>query len=173
MSTRSGCRYQEQKITQCKQNCGFNSNTTSIYCDLCLFKNKLNNAIEKKRIKDEYFKLIPNIVRSSCRNAAGVAGELWNDWNENNIFFTAKQARELWNVVTQIITNDNDTGYQYQFAHAIFSRMVDFWNLDEEQDLHVGFCYYSMNRSIPKDISDIKNFTGMVDNSSNIKVAKK
>jgi hypothetical protein len=137
MSTRSGCRYQLS---------GDN-------------RNALNNAVNNKRIKDEHFKLIPSVVRNTCRYFRGDAHNLWVDWDENNIFFTAKQARKLWEVVTQVLTNQDR--FQDQFAHAIFSRMLDFWNLDEQSDKHVGFCYYAMNKSVPDNENMIINFKGV------------
>lgn len=132
------------------------------FCEECLKDIKLlEEAVEKKKVNDQAFKMVIIITKNSCCNIGQTGSSplsLYIQYRDNQLFFSIAQARQLWQIVLQYVPGE----IQWRYAHAIFCRVLDYWNMNERQEDNVGYCYYSMSKSIPKSVDEINNFSGEV-----------
>lgn len=84
--------------------------------------------------------------------------KLWHTFDESGIFFSVKQARELWAILAPATNAYYEDGYN--FTHAIYSRAIDSWNLNMGVDPGFVICYYNMDLKLPRSDEELLKFQG-------------
>ena len=118
-----------ENIFQCN-NCKCYMEIPLNICKYCEYSEYYRNYMSSLSMNDQIYKsLEQSIVK--CFNPIG----LYHLLIENNFILSIEQAQKL-------IKRTNDLGkYNYLWYHAIYSRVVERWKLDEKLD-NIASCYY-------------------------------